>query len=278
MSYRRLTILLTIFAVVATPAFAGHAWGNYHWSRASNPVQLTVGDNFSTSAWDTAYDDAIQDWNQSTVLSLTKVAGNTTPRKCTAATGTIEVCADTYGNNGWLGIAGISVSGDHITKAYAKMNDSYYTPGGSYDTAAWRALVMCQEIGHDFGLGHQDEDFNNNNLNTCMDYTSDPGSNQHPNSHDYNMLKDIYAHLDDGGGGGGGCKGKNCLTDLTSDFDLDDAMLDEQALWGELVSRSEDGHQETHVLSLGGDRYRITHVTYAMGYEDLSDEEALITD
>ncbi len=33
---------------------------------------------------------------------------------------------------------------------------------------------MCQEIGHDFGLDHQDENFNNPNLGTCMDYTNDP--------------------------------------------------------------------------------------------------------
>ena len=33
---------------------------------------------------------------------------------------------------------------------------------------------MCQVGGHDFGLDHQDEDFINANLNTCMDYTNDP--------------------------------------------------------------------------------------------------------
>ncbi|MBI1895150.1 MAG: hypothetical protein HYS04_01245, partial [Acidobacteria bacterium] len=44
--------------------------------------------------------------------------------------------------------------------------------------------------------GHQDEDFNNPNLGTCMDYTSNPSSNQHPNQHDYDQLELIYAHLD----------------------------------------------------------------------------------
>lgn len=58
---------------------------------------------------------------------------------------------------------------------------------------------MCQEIGHTFGLDHQDEDFNNPNLGTCMDYTSDPDgppSNEHPNAHDYEQLEAIYSHLD----------------------------------------------------------------------------------
>ena len=49
-------------------------------------------------------------------------------------------------------------------------------------------MVMCQEVGHDFGLDHQDENFNNPNLGTCMDYTNDPSTNQHPNAHDYEEL------------------------------------------------------------------------------------------
>ena len=55
---------------------------------------------------------------------------------------------------------------------------------------------MCQEVGHTLGLDHQDENFDNPNLGTCMDYTSDPGTNQHPNQHDYDELEAIYAHLD----------------------------------------------------------------------------------
>jgi hypothetical protein len=69
-------------------------------------------------------------------------------------------------------------------------------------------MVTCQEIGHTFGLDHQDENFNNANLGTCMDYTMNPGSNQQPNQHDYDDLKKIYAHTDGGSGGGGG--GGNC--------------------------------------------------------------------
>jgi hypothetical protein len=57
-------------------------------------------------------------------------------------------------------------------------------------------MVTCQEVGHDFGLDHQDENFNNVNLGTCMDYTNNPSTNQHPNSHDYDELVIIYSHLD----------------------------------------------------------------------------------
>ena len=53
------------------------------------------------------------------------------------------------------------------------MNDSYFNTA-KYNTPAWRRLVMCQEVTHDFGLDHQDEIFNNANLGSCMDYTNDP--------------------------------------------------------------------------------------------------------
>ncbi|MGH3734956.1 MAG: hypothetical protein ACRDT6_04955 [Micromonosporaceae bacterium] len=74
------------------------------------------------------------------------------------------------------------------------MNDTYL---GSAE-AAKRLGVMCQEVGHDFGLGHQDENFTNPNLGTCMDYTNDWSTNQHPNQHDYDQLAAIYGHNDSG--------------------------------------------------------------------------------
>lgn len=65
---------------------------------------------------------------------------------------------------------------------------------------------MCQEIAHDFGLDHQDENFSNQNLGSCMDYTNDPDgggaygpSNERPNQHDFDQLVSIYAHADSSG-------------------------------------------------------------------------------
>ena len=39
--------LVVALALVAVPAisWAGHVWGNYHWERAENPLQLNLGDN-----------------------------------------------------------------------------------------------------------------------------------------------------------------------------------------------------------------------------------------
>ena len=75
------------------------------------------------------------------------------------------------------------------------MNDTYFNTAQD-NTPAWRNLVVCQEVGHTFGLDHQDENFSNPNLGTCMDYTNNPATNQHPNAHDYEELETIDAHFD----------------------------------------------------------------------------------
>jgi len=83
------------------------------------------------------------------------------------------VCNARYGNNGWLGLAQIWINGSHITQAITKLNDTYFNTA-TYNKPEWRNLVMCQEVGYTFGLDHQDENFDNPNLGSCMDYTSDP--------------------------------------------------------------------------------------------------------
>jgi hypothetical protein len=106
--------------------------------------------------------------------------------------GQIRVCNASYGQNGWLGLATIYLDGNgHITKGTAKMNDSY----GWYfsDLPSERNHVMCQEIGHLYGLGHTSE--NGSSQGTCMDYSTSLSS-QWPNQHDYDQLATIYAHTD----------------------------------------------------------------------------------
>jgi hypothetical protein len=187
-----LAVLLSV-----TVAFATHSWGGYHWARTSNPFTLKLGDNVS-SAWDAHLGTASADWSASSVLDTTVVTGSTKPSACKPTPGKVQVCNSKYGKTGWLGIATIWVSGSHITQGAVKLNDTYFNTR-TYNTPAWRRLVMCQEIGHTFGLDHQDVNFSNPNLGTCMDYTSDPDgppSNEHPNAHDYEQLELIYAHLD----------------------------------------------------------------------------------
>jgi hypothetical protein len=198
---RRFLIVL-VLVVLAVPAFGRHAWRKYHWSTTGYPMNIKVGDNVG-SAWDSYLTEAISDWNQSSKLNLSKVSGGA-GSNCTPTAGRIEVCNGAYGQNGWLGIAQIWLSGtNHIGQGTAKMNDTYYA-NAYYNTPGWRDLVMCQEVGHDFGLGHQDENNNNTNLGSCMDYTAYPDgggtggakSNRAPNAHDYAQLDTIYNHVD----------------------------------------------------------------------------------
>lgn len=185
-------VLLFIGAFAMT-AYASHSWGPYHWARTANPFTLKLGDNVST-VWDTHLSTASTDWSISSVLDTLVVAGGS-KRNCGPVKGRVEICNKTYGNNGWLGVASIWINGSHITQGTVKLNDTYFNTA-SYNTPAWRQFVMCQEIGHTFGLDHQDVNFYNTNLGTCMDYTNSPESNQHPNQHDYDELGLIYTHLD----------------------------------------------------------------------------------
>ena len=197
---RKLLLALTaatfLAATWASTAAASHAWGNYHWARTANPFTVPLGDNVTNTAysnWEGALGEASVDWTQSTVLDSPIVAGAAgNPKRCAANNGRIEACNARYGPNGWLGLAQIWTSGSHIVKATAKMNDTYFD-STRYDYTAERH-VMCQEVGHGYGLGHQDE--SGADLNTCMDY-SNALDNAHPNAHDYEQLETIYnSHYD----------------------------------------------------------------------------------
>jgi hypothetical protein len=248
---RRLAVAGALVLLVALPGAttASHSWGSYHWARTTNSFTLKVGDNVG-GAWDTVLNTTIADWSQSNVLDLTKVAGQGGTRKrCNATSGRVEVCANTYGNNGWLGVAQIWANGNHITQGTVRNNDTYFnTP--TYNTTAWRNLVMCQEVGHTLGLDHQDEAFDNPNLGTCMDYTNDPSSNQHPNQHDYQQLESIYGHLDSTTTVGAAAPRGAGAGAWHSEF-------------GREVARSADGRSSTFVRDLGRGQRIITHVIWA---------------
>jgi hypothetical protein len=144
-----------------------------------------------TSDWDAYLAVASSDWSQSAVLDTVVVAGQSNKR-CSPTAGRVEVCNGKYGQNGWLGLAQIWMSSGHISQGTTKMNDTYFVMP-AYNNSAEKQHVVCQEVGHTFGLGHQDE--SGAALGTCMDYSMDAGS-QHPNAHDYAMLESIYSHLD----------------------------------------------------------------------------------
>ena len=204
--------------VLASSVVANNAWGDYHWDGASTPVALTLEDNLSPS-WSTVLGTVEADWDTG-ALDLTidsspdgsTNCGNPLANVGPANPGEIEVCNGSYGTNGWLGVARIWIAADgtHISAAIAAVNDSYLGSGGAYDNANARQHVLCQEVGHTFGLDHQKSPKKQTCMNAQWGLTS--SSFVSPNPHDYDQLASIYAHLDgtseEGGNGGGPCDKK----------------------------------------------------------------------
>ncbi|MEK7203486.1 MAG: hypothetical protein AAB627_00165 [Patescibacteria group bacterium] len=245
-------VAFVLLIAAGTLVYATHSWGPYHWARTANPFNLKLGDNVTT-AWDAYLAEASSDWSKSTVLDTTVVAGGTTARRCRPTSGRVEVCNYGYGFNGWLGVASIWVSGDHIVKGMVKMNDSYFNTS-TYNTPAWRRLVMCQEVGHEFGLDHQDENFYNPNLGTCMDYASDPDgppSNEHPNAHDYDQLETIYAHVD------------SITTVSQTVFSNGNGNAADAAEWGRELRKDSKGRTSLYVRDLGNNEKVFTFILWA---------------
>jgi len=244
-----LAALLVLGAGVAS---ASHSWGNYHWARTADSFTLQMGDNVSSN-WDEDLRTTSTAWSVSEVLDTTVVAGKG-GKSCKAQTGRIEVCNRTYGYNGWLGLAQIYVSGSHITKGIAKMNDSYFNLS-LYNTPDERLHVMCQEVGHLFGLGHTSED--GTSQGTCMDYSSSPDSTL-PNAHDYEQLAAIYAHLDTFTTVGSTVTRNRGASALAKSDDFENASE-----WGKEIYRSGDGHASVFERDLGHGERVLTHVRWA---------------
>ncbi len=248
--------LVLALTISPTPSSANHSWNGYHWARTANPFTVKLGDNVS-GLWDGMLATASSDWSQSTVLDTVIVPGRTKPKACRPTSGRDEVCSANYGNTGWLGLAQIWITGgEHITQGVVKNNDYYF--GNStyqYNNTAEMQHVICQEIGHTFGLGHQDE--SGISLNTCMDYYHNTSASDtlstHPNKHDYDELVTIYTHLDSFSTLSGAAASLPAYI-ANGDFS-------EPSAWGRLVSSN--AHSSTYERDFGAGRKVVTHVIWA---------------
>jgi hypothetical protein len=198
---KTLVALAASLALTIVPsANASHSWNGYHWARSSNPFSLTIVDSV-VGAWDSLLSPVSADWSASSVLNTSMAPGGTSLLSrlvCGAISGKIHVCNANYGPNLWFGQATVSIRNGHITQAVTQVNDFYFT--GTYANNIARRHVLCQEVGHDFGLDHQ------HGVPTCMEDNNSTLNNptyQKPNQHDYDELVTIYTHLDGGSGRGG---------------------------------------------------------------------------
>ena len=270
---RKIVVSLAVLlaaSMASTASFADHSWGKYKWKPASALLKLELGNNVDAD-WDGHLTSSTIDWNVSAFVNASIEDGTTSGAVCAINSGTVQVCNADYGNTGWLGIAQIQTSrGSTIVAGLAKLNDYYFSgvsPYNGSDNAAWELMVMCQEVAHTFGLGHQDENFYNANLGTCMDYTSDPTglrgtngplNNEHPNQHDYDQLEAIY-----GGGGGGPGTGGGCNPNSPK---CNPAAAGGHAEFGLLVSGH--GGIEVYEKNLGNGRKLVTQVTWTLEYAE----------
>lgn len=251
----------------------------YEWPVDALPLTISLGDNVSAE-WTVPLDRAAADWSVSPVLDVRVRKGSVRDNSnCKARNGRVEICNDFYGENNWLGLATLTVSGNLIESAVVRLNETYFTQA-PYSDYAWRNMVMCHEVGHVFGVPHLDESWDNPPTGSCMDYSTDPSINQSPNNADYALLEELYADASsggttdpgttdggttdgettDGGTTSGGndkpCRGKKC----TSAFTIEDEDLD-PGYWGK--RKSGHGRHEIYERRLENNRKVITIVTRA---------------
>ena len=246
---------LMVFGLLCIEAVASHSWGGYHWARTTSSFTLKLGDNLTSLDWKGHLSQTSKDWNSPTSPLLTAIVPGQSSKRCSAVAGTTQVCNGTYGNNGWLGLASINISGGvHITQGTAKMNDTYFNTA-TYNNPNERLHVMCQEIAHTFGLDHQSTD--GSSQNSCMDYFSNTGANAtstlstKPNAHDFAQLASIYTHLD-------ATTTVASITAQSASADVD--ISDDPNSWGKLMSQSNNGRNSTYERSNKDGSITLTHV------------------
>ncbi|AOE48852.1 hypothetical protein [Kangiella sediminilitoris] len=242
---------------ISTIASADHRWADYHWATLGNGLNLPVIDSV-TPDWQTSYTESLSQWEQGTPIVHTEISaddGKRTRKRCKAESGKMRVCNDSYGYNGWAGLASINLdSNGHIVQGVAKMNDSYLATSST----AYRNHVMCQEIGHVYGLGHTSED--GSSQQTCMDYSNDNNS-QWPNSHDRQLLTEMYSHNDgyetaDAGGSEEPCRGgpKKCGSQFNGGLGI--------KVW-------QKGRAQIRVSQGPDGTIWVHHITLAEGHDDI---------
>lgn len=187
-------------------ASASHQWSKYHWEKKGvTTLNLDIAGNHTVTIadWPTLFGNVINSWNLygGQYFSVSAVPPQT---------GKIESFNDNYGDIGWLGLASIAVKrgrSGHIVVGTSKVNDFYITLANYYgfdEPVEWEH-VLCQEIGHTFGLHH-----NRNGAiggepdDTCMNDEQRPLNFPTPNIHDEEQLDIMYLedHGDSTSGGG----------------------------------------------------------------------------
>jgi hypothetical protein len=148
--------------------------------------------NACSDDWQPILAEAIANWeNGSPIDSLTLQTRRVDyESRCSDVTGALKVCNGDYGNTQWRGLNEVMINPrrNTIISSTAKLNEYYLAREGD----AQRLYTACHEIGHGFGLPHWDEDFFNQDLGNCMDYTQNPSLNSKPDESNFLYLASLY--------------------------------------------------------------------------------------
>ena len=175
-----------------------HFWENFKWRKTTENLVVSVGDCHTTSNidWSNMLADVVYHWNhipeKQDGTGKIYIPTNLTFVKTACEGAMIKSFNDDYGDNDWYGLNEIVITNDdYIIRSISKVNLHY-----SLNTRQWQQ-VLCHEIGHGVGIGHQSED--GSDLDTCMDYDI-YNSNRYPNKHDVDILDVLYGNGTDADG------------------------------------------------------------------------------
>ena len=145
--------------------------------------------NALDDTWQVEFRLAVADWDfrnpDAVTIKTTKVAYD---KDCQPVEGKVKVCNNDYGETNWRGInEALFDSNRFFTQSAVKMNMFYL----DFEPEA-RQYTMCHELGHSLGVPHSDEDFLNEDLGNCMDYTLNFKVSEHPDESNYDYLSTLY--------------------------------------------------------------------------------------
>jgi hypothetical protein len=163
----------------------------YAWANSGNGLTLDIL-NACSDDWQVFVTEALTNWDNgypidSLTFQTTRIDYES---ECSDVRGKLKICNGDYGDTRWRGLNEVMLSQlqNVIISSTARLNEYYL----ARESDAQRLYTVCHELGHGFGLPHWDENFFNQDLGNCMDYTQNPSQNSKPDTSNFLYLAQLY--------------------------------------------------------------------------------------